>query len=57
MEVWQMGPGNFKQLITEWYQYHPTFAGLEINAWCKRLKETPTSNSYVFKFSFEYTPR
>ena len=36
LDVWQKGPGNLKQLITEWYQGDPTFAGLAPSAWCKR---------------------
>ena len=26
-EVWQHGPGNLKQLITEWFKEDPAFAG------------------------------
>ena len=32
MDVWMMGPGNLKQLITEWYEVHPAFAGLKASA-------------------------
>ena len=31
-------------------------AGLKVDAWCKRLKETQPSKSVVFKFCFKYTP-
>jgi hypothetical protein len=36
LDVWQKGPGNLKQLIIEWYQGDPAFAGLAPSAWCKR---------------------
>ena len=26
-------PGNLKQLITQWYSKHPTFAGLDTSMW------------------------
>ena len=57
-EVWLMGPGNLKQLITKWYKDHPTFAGLDVKQWCKRLsnKEKAHGGGYVFKFCFEHTP-
>jgi hypothetical protein len=58
-EVWQHGPGNLKQLITEWFKEDPTFAGLEVSAWCKLLRDQdapPGSTSMVSKFCFEYTP-
>ena len=59
-EVWQHGPGNLKQLITEWFKEDPAFAGLEVSAWCKLLKDQdapPGSTSMFSKFCFEYTPR
>ena len=58
-EVWLMGPGNLKQLITKWYKNHPVFAGFDVNKWCKRLTNNNTQDGpgcYVFKFCFEYTP-
>ena len=58
-EVRQLGPGNLKKLITEWYASHPAFAGLELNAWCKKLTDydpQATPRSQVYKFCFEYTP-
>ena len=58
-EVWQHGHGNLKQLVTEWYKDDPAFAGVEVVAWCKLLKDKdaqPGSTSMVSKFSFEYTP-
>ena len=56
-DVWSKGPGNLKQLITEWYKAHPAFAGSV--EWCKRVKNTdPQDNSgqHCYKFCFEYTP-
>ena len=55
-EVWQMGPGNLKQLIVAWYKSHPAFAGLEVDRWCTRF-EAPPGKGYIFKFCFEHTPR
>ena len=61
MDVWMMGPGNLKQLITEWYEVHPAFAGLEASAWYKRvMNKDPrygTPGSSIYKFSFQYTPK
>ena len=55
-EVWLMGPGNLKQLITKWYKDHPAFAGLDVKQWCKRLSNNETQGGgYVYKFSFEHT--
>ena len=58
-EVWLMGPGNLKQLITKWYKGHPVFAGLAVDKWCKRLTNNNSTQDgegcYVFKFCFEYT--
>ena len=59
MEVWLLGPGNLKQLITQWYKSHPAFVGLKEGAWIKRLTDTDPEappSSQVTKFSFEYTP-
>ena len=59
-EVWQHGPGNLKQLVTEWYKEHPAFEGLQPTAWCKLLKDKdvqPGTSSMVSKFSFQYTPK
>ena len=56
-EVWLMGPGNLKQLITKWYEGHPAFAGLDVKQWCKRLSNNETQGgAYVYKFCFEHTP-
>ena len=41
IEVWKMGPGNLKQMITEWYTFLPTFAGLKVDEWCVRLQVAP----------------
>ena len=38
-EVLQLGPRKLTQLITEWYQDHPTYAGLPYSYWCKNLKD------------------
>ena len=58
-EVARIGPQNLRQLITEWYKGHPTFAGLAYSAWGKRLKDMhPQAHprSLTYKFSFEHTP-
>ena len=58
-EVARIGPQNLRQLITEWYKGHPTFAGLAYSAWGKRLKDMhPLAHprSLTYKFSFEFTP-
>ena len=54
--VWQVGPGNLKQLIIEWFQGHPAFAGLVTSVWCKRIRVTEQSRT-IYKFSFEHTPQ
>ena len=56
---WQ--PDYVKQLITNQFNDHPTFAGLSFTAWCKLLKEHDVpgrggGRKSVMKFSFEYTP-
>ena len=61
MDVWLMGPGNLKQMITEWYKAHPAFAGTSSVEWCKRVKNTdPQDGSgqhcHCYKFCFEHTP-
>ena len=61
--VWTQGRGNLKQLVIEWAQHHPAYAGLATSAWCVRLddydqpqpqpgQKRPT----VSKFCLEYTP-
>jgi len=59
-DVWLMGPGNLKQLIIKWYADHPTYKGLAVTKWCKRLtsntQDSPGQGSYAFKFCFECTP-
>ncbi len=40
-EVARLGPSNLKQLIAEWYQYHPAFAGLPFSAWCNSMLKRP----------------
>ena len=54
VEVWQVGPGNLKQLITKWFQGHPTFVGLETSVWCKRVTKQARC---TYQFSFEHTPQ
>ena len=34
--VWKHGRGNLKQLVIEWCQHHPAFAGLAQSVWCMR---------------------
>ena len=59
--VWRHGPGNLKQLVVEWYQHHPAFAGLAQSAWCKRLADHDQqvlpgrSQPTCYKFCFEFT--
>ena len=55
-DVWLMGPGNLKQLITKWYKDHPAFAGLAVEQWCRRFTrdEARAGNVTVFKFCFEH---
>ena len=53
-DVWLMGPGNLKQLITKWYKDHPAFAGLKQSEWCMRLNDRPSGHiSMVYKFCLE----
>ena len=65
LDVWQKGPGNLKQLITEWYQGDPAFTGLAPSAWCKLLvtRNEPQHRQgrggpkrYCTCFSFGYRP-
>ena len=59
LRVYKTGPGNLKQLVIQWCQHHPAFAGLAQSAWCKRLKEHDQqalpgrSQRTVFHFCFE----
>ena len=57
MDVWLMGPGNLKQMITKWYKTHSAFAGSVV--WCKRLQTKDPQDGpgkFCYKFCFEYTP-
>ena len=36
-EVARLGPNTLKQLIAQWYQHHPAFAGLPFSAWCSSM--------------------
>jgi len=53
LHVWRKGPGNLKQLIMQWYQGDPAFAGLAPSAWCKPRVIRKQRTDY---FSFEYKP-
>ena len=58
-DVRKLGPGNLKQLITEWYKDDPAFAGLAVIKWCKKLTDYDPDappRSQVYKFAFQYTP-
>ena len=54
----QLDATKLKRLVTEWYQDHPSYAGLAFGDWCKRLKENDPQGhlTRVFKFPFEFTP-
>ena len=58
--VWKQGRGNLKQLVIEWCQHHPAYAGLAQSAWCMRLKDEDQSKAgrqpTVYKFCLECTP-
>ena len=61
-KVWKQGPGNLKQLVIQWCQSYPAFAGLAPSAWCKRLKDHDQHEALfgrqltVWKFCFACTP-
>ena len=54
----QLDATKLKRLVPEWYQDHPSYAGLAFGDWCKRLKENDPQGhlTRVFKFPFEFTP-
>ena len=52
LRVHKTGPGNLKQVVTQWCKHHPAFAGLEQSAWCKRWG-TEHDGSNVFHFCVE----
>eukprot|EP00964_Phaeocystis_antarctica_P161321 scaffold133311_cov88-Phaeocystis_antarctica.AAC.1 len=60
--VWKQGRGNLKQLVIEWCQHHPAYAGLAQSAWCMRLKDDDQQalpgrkQAMVYKFCLECTP-
>eukprot|EP00964_Phaeocystis_antarctica_P009673 scaffold5269_cov67-Phaeocystis_antarctica.AAC.3 len=58
--VWKQGRGNLKQLVIEWCQHHPAYAGLAQSAWCIRLKDDQLQagrkQAMVYKFCLECTP-
>ena len=53
-------PDHVKQLITNQFKNHPSFAGHPFNSWCKMLTDfdapAGSGRKYAMKFSFEYTP-
>ena len=59
--VWKQGTGNLKQLVIEWCQHHPAFAGLALGEWCMRLKDDDRPvlpglrQPTVYKFCLECT--
>ena len=54
--IWQMGPGNLKQQIIEWYKEDPRFIGLAPSAWCKRVatKDVEDFGANKYKFSYRF---
>ena len=62
--VWKRGRGNLMQLVIEWCQHQPIYAGLAQNQWCTRMKEDDRPNlpaygirnSVVYRFCLVYTP-
>ena len=60
--VWKQGTGNLKQLVIEWCQHHPAYAGLELGEWCMRLNDDDrpvlpgVRQPTVYKFCLECTP-
>ena len=60
--VWMRGRGNLKQLVIEWCQQYPAYAGLAISAWCMRGEDDDQPaqagrrQPTVYKFCLECTP-
>ena len=60
--VWRQGRGNLKQLVIEWCQDHPTYAGLAQSAWCMRgedddqPREAGRRQPTVYKFCLKCNP-
>ena len=57
--LWE--PVYVKQLVTEQYKNHPTFAGRSFSEWCKKLTNRDVlahsgNRNHVTCFSLEYTP-
>ena len=54
--------GNLRQLVIEWCEHHPAFAGLAQSAWCMRLRDDDQQAApgrrqpTVYKFCLEYAP-
>ena len=54
--------GNLKQLVIEWCEHHPAFAGLAESAWCTRMRDNEQQAPpgrrlpMVYKFCLECTP-
>ena len=54
-KIKKKGPNNLKSKIEKWYKNHPSFEGLTIEKWCRRIKD-PTSHNgtKVTKFCFAH---
>ena len=58
--VWKQGRGNLMQLLIQWCQHQPTFAGRKQSAWCARMKEFDEGvhkERVIYKFCLEYNQR
>ena len=59
-KVVQTGPTCLLLKIKAWYKNHPTFKGLDVKDWCKRLNDMDREarpGTKIYKLSFEYTPK
>ena len=52
--IWQMGPGNLKQQIIEWYKDDFRFTGLAPSAWCRRVATRDVENFGGKKYSYRF---
>ena len=58
--VWKQGRGNLMQLLIQWCQHQPAFAGRKQSAWCARMKEFDEGvhkERVIYKFCLEYNQR
>ena len=58
--VWKQGRGNLMQLLIQWCQHQPAFAGRKQGAWCARMKEFDErvhKERVIYKFCLEYNQR